>query len=123
MWKCPICGEITAVGMAIGTLTCNKDGVELVSIDASLENVGIVFPPVSVGGKVNIGGSVSNSGKIKVFSNGELNVNKDIINTGDLIINDPEKIKELLVKLVCTTGNVAKLGTEVLKSFFGVKVI
>lgn len=121
MWKCPKCGEITVIGMAIGTPTCSKDGVELVPIDTLPENVGIVFPPVSVGGRVNIGGNVTNSGKIKVLLNGELNVNKDLINTGDLIINDPEKIKELLVKLVSTTGNVAELGTEVLKRFFGVK--
>lgn len=77
---------------------------------------------MSVGGQVQIRGKLHNSGSIKVYENGSLTVNKDVINTGDLIVNDPETIKELLLELVKTTGSVSELGTQVLKTFFGVKI-
>ncbi len=114
MWKCPQCGDISSIGLSIGNPTCSKDGCKLVPME--MQNN--VMPPVSVGGRVTVGGDLSNYGKIKVFPNGELNVNKNLINTGDIIISDPEKIKELLIGAVKTSGSLAELGTNIIKTFF-----
>ena len=91
MWKCPKCGEVSQIMLAIGDPTCNKDGTQLVPMNVESESTASPMP-ISVGGKVTVGGSVDNVGKIKVFPNGELNVQKDLINRGDLVINDTEKI-------------------------------
>lgn len=116
MWKCPICGEITSIGMAIGTPTCSKDGSTLIpSNDSSMPQV--TMPPVSIGGKVSVGGNLHNSGKLKVFPNGEININKDLFNTGDISVNDPERFKELLVQVVKTSGSLAELGSNIIKTF------
>lgn len=119
MWKCTVCGEISAFGMTIGNPRCNKDNIELVKIDTLPAELGVAFPPVSMAGQVTVGGNVDNSGIIKVFPDGKFSIDGNLTNTGSLTINDPEKIKELLIELVRTTGTVAELGTEVLKRFFG----
>lgn len=76
---------------------------------------------VSIGGKVTVGGTLKNTGKIQVYENGELKVSKELINKGSLLINDPEKIKTLLIETVKTAGTAAELGKKVLNVFFGIK--
>ena len=77
--------------------------------------------PVSIGAQVRVGGNVNNSGSIKVFPDGRFTIDGSLINMGSLTINDPEKIKQLLVELVKTSGNFATLGMEVLRRFFGLR--
>jgi len=82
----------------------------------SVENT--EFTDIAIGsGKVNIGGSFTNSGKVKVFLGGELNVNKEFLNSGNLSINDPEKIKQIIVESLRTSKTVAEFGLEILKKF------
>jgi hypothetical protein len=117
LWKCPKCGDLFYATLGIGVPSCTNDGT-LMQEYSEGESV-TQSVPVSVGGKVTVGGSVNNSGKIKVFENGELTINKDLINTGDIVINDPEKIKSLLIETLKTSGNLAELGSNILKTFFG----
>jgi hypothetical protein len=70
---------------------------------------------VSVGGLVSVGGSFTNSGKVKVFEGGQLNVSKDILNSGDISINDPERLKQIIIETLKTTGTLANFGAELLK--------
>ncbi|HAU98640.1 MAG: hypothetical protein UX04_C0002G0230 [Microgenomates group bacterium GW2011_GWF2_45_18] len=116
MWQCSICGETANAILAIGNIKCIKCGIDMNQRDST--SVPNQSNPVSIGGQVNVSGSVNNSGNIKVFSNGQLNVNKDLINTGDLLISDPEKIKTLLVEIVKTSGSLAELGSKVIDKFF-----
>lgn len=46
---------------------------------------------------------------------GQLDVKKDLINSGDISINDPEKIKQIIIESLKTTSNVAEFGTQLLK--------
>lgn len=57
----------------------------------------------------------------EVYTDGRFTFDGNLINTGSPKINDSQKIKELLVELVRTTGNAAELGKGVLKRFFGAK--
>lgn len=86
------------------TLIVGSDGVE--HTDST---------KLSIGGKVTVGKSLTNSGKIKIFEGGNLEVNKDLINSGDILINDPEKIKEIIIESLKTTSSVAEFGTKLLK--------
>jgi hypothetical protein len=69
----------------------------------------------TIGGRVSVGGNFTNSGKVQVFEGGLLNVQKDILNSGDISINDPERIKQIIIETVKTTGNLAEFGSELLK--------
>ena len=121
-WKCPKldCDYSIAIGMSIGTPTCPKHNIVLVESgklgEISVQNSN----KLHIAASVNIGGNLTNSGKIKIYDNGTLNIKKDLLNSGDLIVNDPEKIKELLIQTVRTTGSVAELGTAILKNFFNI---
>ncbi len=122
-WKCPAkdCNYSMMIGMSIGTPTCPEHDVGLISLGSTSRGINITNNgDLHTAAKVIIGGSVSNTGKIKVYENGELNISKDLINSGDLIINDPEKIKEMLVETIKTVKSVSELGTEILKKFFGI---
>ncbi len=67
---------------------------------------------VAIGqGQVRIGGSLKNTGKVRVLEGGILEVSEDFLNEGHLYINDPGVIMEALR----TTKSVAEFGTEVLK--------
>ncbi len=48
---------------------------------------------------------------------GILEVDKDFLNEGYLSINDPEKMKNIIIQALKTTGSVADFETEVLKKF------
>ncbi|OGD31705.1 hypothetical protein A3C91_03135 [Candidatus Azambacteria bacterium RIFCSPHIGHO2_02_FULL_52_12] len=73
---------------------------------------------VSIGGaKVNVGGSFKNTGKVRVLPGGVLDVDRDFLNEGHLSINDPEKIKQIIIETLKTTKSVADFGTEILKKF------
>lgn len=73
---------------------------------------------LKVGGQVSIGGKMFNDGKIKVFENGKLEVASDMTNTGDLSINDPEKIKEIILESLKTTKSVADFGKVIIEKLF-----
>jgi hypothetical protein len=64
---------------------------------------------------VSVGGSLTNSGKIKVFEGGRLDIQKDLLNSGDILINDPERIKEIIIEALKASSSVASFGTELLK--------
>lgn len=87
--------------------------------NSALFNV-FVGGEVHMGARIAVGGNLFNldSGKINVHENGELNVMKDLVNEGDIKINDPEKIKELIIEIVKTSGSLAELGSNFLKTFF-----
>jgi len=74
---------------------------------------------IAMGAKISVGGRVKNIGKIHVGKNGELDIKKDLLNAGDIKIQDSEKLKELFIECVKTSGNVADLGNTILKKFFG----
>ncbi len=86
------------------TLIIRPDGVE--HTDSTKLNVG---------GNVIVGSKLTNSGKIKVFEGGKLDVKKDLINSGDITINDPEKIKEIIIESLKTTSSVAEFGIKLLE--------
>jgi len=88
------------------TLIIGSDGVENT---ASTE--------VTIGGKVKVGTDFKNAGLVKIFPGGELEVNKDLINEGSLIINDPERLKQFIIEAVKAAGSVAELGTKILTLF------
>jgi predicted acyltransferase (DUF342 family) len=72
--------------------------------------------PVEItGGQVSVSGNLTNSGKIKVFKGGRLEINNDFLNSGDISINDPEKVKEIIIEVLKTSKSVADFGTELLK--------
>lgn len=71
---------------------------------------------ISVGAAlVHVGGSFRNTGKVRVLPGGMLDVDRDFLNEGHLSINDPEKIKEIIIQALKTTKSVADFGTEILK--------
>lgn len=70
---------------------------------------------VTIGGKISVGGNFTNTGKVNVFEGGHLLVSKELLNTGSISINDPEKIKQIIVETIKTTGSVAEFGSEFLK--------
>lgn len=121
MWKCPACGDTYAIGIAIGGPTCSRDGSAMQKVLYRNNQVPVEIPNVHIGGEVNVGGNAYNDGTIKIFDDGKMNVNKDLINTGVISINDPEKIKEMLVQMVKTSGTVAELGINILQTFFKVE--
>ncbi len=69
---------------------------------------------ISIGGKVSVGGNFNNSGKVKVFEGGRLDIQKDVLNSGDISINDPEHIKQIIIETLKTTGNLVDFGKELL---------
>jgi hypothetical protein len=69
----------------------------------------------AVGGRVNIHGSFKNTGKVKVFRDGRLEVDKDFLNDGELFINDPEKIKQIIIEALKTTSTLSDLGIKILE--------
>lgn len=61
--------------------------------NSSKVNVGPAVQVTVGSAQVAIGGNLTNLGKIKVSERGSLSVQKDVLNSGDILINDPEKIK------------------------------
>ncbi|MEM4270522.1 MAG: hypothetical protein QXO70_00310 [Candidatus Pacearchaeota archaeon] len=100
-------------------LIYNQFRTQMKTNNSSINKV-YVGSNISVGAKVSVGGDLHNlsSGKIKVFPSGELVVNSNLINEGDIIINDPEKFKEILLESIKTAKNVTELGSLILKAFF-----
>ncbi len=76
-----------------------------------------VYGEIHTRGEISVGGSLVNTvtGKIKVFDNGTLQVQKDLINSGDISISDPEKIKQIIIEALKATGSTAEFGLELLK--------
>jgi len=70
---------------------------------------------VGIGGSVKVGGTFTNSGKVKILEGGRLDVKKDLINSGDITINDPEKIKQIIIESLKTTSNLVEFGKQLLK--------
>jgi len=87
------------------TLIIKSDNVE--NTDSTNLSVGSA--------KVSVRGNFINSGKVKVFEGGCLDVQKDVLNSGDISINDPEKIKQIIIETLKTAGNLAEFGGELLK--------
>lgn len=67
--------------------------------------------------RVSVGGSFKNTGKVRVLKGGVLDVDKDFLNEGHLSINDPEKMKEIIIQALKTTRSVTDFGSEILKKF------
>lgn len=87
------------------TLVIGPDGVENTdSTELHMSN-----------GKVSVGGNFTNSGKVRVFDGGQFEVHKDLINSGDISINDPEQLKQTIIEALKTTGTLAEFGSELLK--------
>lgn len=119
MLQCPKCNETTQFGIAVGPMICHNCKIPLQT--SNNQSAAAIGGDVSVGAKVFVGGNLTNlpTGKIKVFPSGELHVEKELINAGDLLINDPEKIKTLLIESVKTAKSLADLGKTILETFFG----
>ena len=67
---------------------------------------------------INVGGSLINEGKIKM-NDASLSVGRNLHNVGDFLINDPEKIKEVLLEISKTTKNLTDIGKMVSEKIFG----
>ena len=123
IWMCPTagCTYTMGTGVAIGNPRCQEHNIELVQQGHQIPNTTMESSEdIHLAAKVHIGGNVRNTGKIKVYEGGELGINKDLLNEGDLTINDPEKIKEILIESLKTAKSLAELGNLILKKFFGV---
>jgi len=68
--------------------------------------------------KVEIGGTLVNKGKMKVYS-ADVAVGGDMIQEGEFIVNDPEKIKEILLEIARTTHDVTEIGKLVVERIIG----
>jgi hypothetical protein len=68
--------------------------------------------------KVDIGGNFKNKGNVKLQDT-DFIVKKDVINEGDFLVNDPEKIKEALLEITRTAKDVTEIGKMVCEKIFG----
>ena len=68
--------------------------------------------------KVTVGGTMINRSTVRVHKNGILEVKKDLINEGNLLINDPEKIKQIVLEAFRTTKNLSDIGKIILMKLF-----
>lgn len=69
-------------------------------------------------GQISVGGNLNNSGKIKVFDGGKLEIKNDLINSGDILINDPEKIKEIIIEALKAAKSVSDFGKSLIEKLF-----
>lgn len=70
------------------------------------------------GASMSVGGDINNRGEFKAWD-AEINVSGDINNEGKFLINDPEKIKQILVDIAKTAKNATEIGTQVIRRIFG----
>ena len=76
------------------------------------------YAKVEVGSmaKVSIGGDMANYGDLKVHQGGELEVARNMLNTGKLEIDDPVQIKEIVLEAIKTTRTYGELGKIILSN-------
>ena len=73
----------------------------------------MVYPNAGIA----VGGSVCNKGEIKLWD-AKLLINKDLVNEGNIKVNDPEKIKEIVLTTLSTAKSVSEFGKSVLEELF-----
>ena len=66
-------------------------------------------------GGLYVGRDFTNEGKFKL--NGILKVKENLKNSGEMSINDTEKGKQIALEATKTIGQIAELGTQILKKF------
>lgn len=88
------------------TLIVNANTKEVINTEST---------DVKIGGNIRVGGSFTNLGKVKVFEGGNLQVDKEFLNHGDLLINDPERLKQIILESLKTTKTISEFGLEILK--------
>ena len=73
----------------------------------------MIYPQAGIA----VGGSVYNKGEIKLWD-AQLSINKDLVNEGKIKVNDPEKIKEIVLSALSTAKSVSDFGQTVLDKLF-----
>jgi len=70
------------------------------------------------GGLMDIGGDLNNKGTFKSWD-AKVAVSGNLNNEGKFLINDPEKLKQVLIEISKTAKNATEIGVMVMERIFG----
>jgi len=85
--------------------------------DVNMTNYGVVKTGIT---DFKVGGNVDNKGTFKSY-NSNVEIKGNLTNEGKFLVNDPEKIKDILLEIAKSTKDVTEIGKMVCGKIFGWK--